>query len=122
MDVIVETDLGRDPDDFFALCYLVDAGATLRAITISPGDRDQVAVAKGLLKELGLDVPVGSAKPDREQSSSGGVHMEFLERYGHPTRAAPDDAGHALIAAALRDHPDATLFVCGPLQSVGRHL
>ncbi|MFO0609898.1 MAG: nucleoside hydrolase [Polyangiales bacterium] len=122
MDLIVETDLGRDPDDFFALCYLVDAGVKLRAVVISPGDRDQVAVARGLFAVLGLDVPVGSARLEGERSSAGGVHLRFLARYGLPDRCAPDGAGHDVIADARARHPEAELFVCGPMQNVGRHL
>ena len=28
-ELIVETDLGHDPDDFFALCYLAAAGLSV---------------------------------------------------------------------------------------------
>jgi len=34
---IVETDLGHDPDDFFALCHLITAGHELVAVSIVPG-------------------------------------------------------------------------------------
>jgi len=122
VDLIVETDLGRDPDDFFALCYLVDAGVKLRAVVISPGDRDQIAVAKGLLTELGLDVPVGSARPESERSSAGGVHLRFLDRYRHAARRAADGAGHDVIATVRARHPEVELFICGPMQNIGRHL
>ncbi len=122
VDLIVETDLGRDPDDFFALCYLVDAGVRLRALVISPGDRDQIAVAKGLLAELGLDIPVGSARPESQKLSAGGVHLRFLERYAFATRREPDGPGHEVIAAVRAQHPDVELFICGPMLNVGRHL
>ncbi len=122
VDLIVETDLGRDPDDFFALCYLVDAGVRLRALVISPGDRDQIAVAKGLLAELGLDIPVGSARPESLKLSAGGVHLRFLERYALAARREPDGPGHEVIAAVRAQHPDVELFICGPMHNVGRHL
>lgn len=51
MKLIIETDLGHDPDDFFAICYFIDAGIDIQLITISPGDPDQIAIAKFLLKE-----------------------------------------------------------------------
>ena len=51
--IIIETDIGRDGEDFFALCYFFAAGADIKAIVISPGDEDQVAVAKLLLWEFG---------------------------------------------------------------------
>jgi hypothetical protein len=47
IDLIVETGLGHDPDDFFTLCYLAAAGVRLRAITVVPGDRDQLADEAG---------------------------------------------------------------------------
>lgn len=67
IDVVWDTDIGRDPDDFLAGCFLLSRSEiNLRAITISPGDRDQIALTKVLLKETGRsDVPVG-AVPDRE--------------------------------------------------------
>ena len=46
LDLIVETDLGHDPDDFFTLCYLAAAGVRLRALCVVPGDRQLVAVAR----------------------------------------------------------------------------
>lgn len=122
MKLIIETDIGRDADDFFALCYLISAGVEIVAITVSPGDKDQIAVAKGLLKECGVDCPVGSAKPDRDKSSVGGRHLDFLRAHGHPLLSAPDGYGPDIITEAMLQHPDAELFVCGPLQSVGPYL
>ena len=49
MNLIIETDIGRDPDDLFAIAYLIAAGANVRAVLISPGDPDQIAVARLLL-------------------------------------------------------------------------
>jgi inosine-uridine nucleoside N-ribohydrolase len=122
MDLIVETDLGRDADDFFAICYLVSAGVNIRAITISPGDKDQISVAKFMCKQLGLGIPIGSAKPDREKSSVGGVHVHVLKKYGWPERMQPDGLGGDIIAQAFKDYPEVELFAIGPLQSVGQFL
>lgn len=122
MDLIVETDIGRDPDDFFALLYLVAAGVHIRAITISPGDKDQVAVAKFLCRELGLDIPIGSAKPDREKSSVGGVHVDVLQKYQWPRRLDPDGYGPEILRDTLAKYPGAEWFIIGPLQSIGGYL
>ena len=35
-DLIVETDLGHDPDDFFALCYLAAAASACAPSASSP--------------------------------------------------------------------------------------
>jgi inosine-uridine nucleoside N-ribohydrolase len=97
MKLIVETDLGRDPDDFFALCYFIDAGVHLQLITISPGDPDQVAVAKFILKECGLDIPVGVSDVNRNKRSVGSIHTELLKKYGYPEAVQSDGAGHEFM-------------------------
>lgn len=123
-DIIIETDIGRDADDFFALCYLASVpGVNIRAITVSPGDKDQIAVAKFILDRIGLyGVPVGSAKPDREKSSVGGFHPHILKKYKWPERMEPDGSGENVLKAAFGLYPTAELFCIGPLQSVGPYL
>jgi hypothetical protein len=117
MKLIVETDLGHDPDDFFALCYFIDAGVDLKLITISPGDHDQVAVAKFILKECGLNVPIGVSKWGRNKKSAGSIHTELLRKYGYPLEVAPDSPGHLLMKSLFDD--DVEFFGCGPLDSMG---
>lgn len=121
-DLIVETDLGHDPDDMFALCYLAAAGASVRAVTIVPGDPDQVAVARLFARVLGADVPVGASHMTGRRPSSGGVHHRLLDHFGLPRAADPDGPGHAVIAAALARYPDAELFIIGPCTSTARYL
>src|SRR4051794_17067171 len=122
IDLIVETDLGHDPDDFFTLCYLAAAGVRLRAICVVPGDRDQLAVAAMLVKTLGLDIPVGASKPDSRNSSSGGMHHELLRRFGFPKEAGHDGPGDEVIAATLASHPDCEFLAIGPCTSTARYL
>ena len=122
LDLIVETDLGHDPDDFFTLCYLAAAGVRIRAITVVPGDRDQLAVARMLVKFLNMDIPVGASKPDSRKSSSGGMHHALLRRFGFPLEANPDGPGHEVIAATLDCYPGCEFLVIGPCTSTGRYL
>ena len=123
MNLIVETDLGRDPDDFFAILYLVSAGVDIKCITVSPGDRDQIAVAKFLCKQLGLDIPVGAGHMNRGgKTSSGGIHYDILKKYGHSLDASPDGFGGDIITDVMKTHPDSELFVIGPLNSVRAYL
>jgi hypothetical protein len=122
MDLIVETDLGRDPDDFFALCYLAAVGVDIRAITISPGDLDQVSIARLFCKELGLDIPVGVGKLDRKKQSSGGMHYDLLEKYGYSKSMEHDGAGAEIIRDTIIQYPESELFIIGPATSVGKFL
>jgi hypothetical protein len=65
-------------------------GVRVRAICVVPGDRDQLAVARMLVKMLGLDIPVGASKPDSRKCSSGGMHYDLLDRFGFPREASHD--------------------------------
>jgi inosine-uridine nucleoside N-ribohydrolase len=122
LDLIVETDLGHDPDDFFTLCYLAGVGVRIRAICVVPGDRDQLAVARMLVKELGLDIPVGASKPDSRKFSSGGMHHELLDRFGHPREAEHDGRGDEVIADTMVKYPDCEFLIIGPCTSTARYL
>lgn len=119
MDILLETDIGRDPDDFFALCYLISAGVNVRAITISPGDADQVAVAKLVCDEAGLDIPIGVGKLDRQKQSTTGVHREMLAKYGRSLDAVHDGFGADIVEDTLNEYPDCEIFAIGPITSVG---
>lgn len=121
MDLIVETDCGHDPDDFFTLCYLVAAGVNIRCIAVTPGDLDQLAVVRLFCEQVGLDIPIGHSKAS-DKYSSGSVHHRLLGRYGCSRAGRSDGWGHELIHAALQRWPDSELFVIGPPNSVGRFL
>jgi hypothetical protein len=102
MKLIIETDLGHDPDDFFALCYFIDAGIDIQLITISPGDLDQVAIAKFLLKECNLNIPI-TVSNYRNKTSSGNIHTQLLKKYNYPNKASPDGLGSELINQLLKN-------------------
>src|SRR5262249_19124461 len=119
-DLIIETDLGHDPDDFLAICYLVAAGVRVRAITVVPGDRDQLAVARMLTKVLGLDIPIGASKPESEKYRSGGGD-HHLGHFGMPKEADHDGQGDDVIAATLERYPDCEFFIIGPCTSTARY-
>jgi pyrimidine-specific ribonucleoside hydrolase len=121
-DLIVETDLGHDPDDFFTLCYLAGVGVRLRAICVVPGDRDQLAVARMLVRFLGLDIPVGASRPESRKNSSGGMHHDLLDRFGFPREAGHDGPGDEVIASTLVKQPSCEFLVIGPCTSTARYL
>lgn len=121
MDLIVETDCGHDPDDFFTLCYLVAAGVSLRCIAVTPGDRDQLAVVRLFCEQVGLDIPIGHSKAS-DKYSSGSVRHALLERYRKSRHGQSDGPGKDLMRDTLRRYPGSEVFIIGPPSSVGRFL
>lgn len=122
MDLIIETDIGHDPDDFFAICYLAAAGVNIRTILISPGDPDQIAIAKFLSVKLGLDIPIGVAQENRTKLSSGSIHHHLLTKYGFPLEGKGDGLGVDILQDVFKKYPDSEIFVIGPVTSVGNYL
>ena len=122
MNLIIETDIGHDPDDLFAICYLAAAGVNIRAILISPGDPDQIAIAKFVCDEIGLNIPIGVSHENRTKLSSGSIHHELLKEYGRPLEAKADGFGCDVIADVLKEYPNCELFVIGPVSNIGRYL
>lgn len=121
-NLIIETDIGRDPDDFFALLYLVSAGVNIKAITVSPGDPDQIALVKFILRELDLDIPVGADIKDRNKKSLTGFHIGLMDKYKATRYAEADEYGPELITKVFDNFPNSELFVIGPAQGIGKYL
>lgn len=119
MRLIVETDLGHDPDDFFAITYLFAAGVQIDAILVTPGDPDQLAIAQLIRDEASPKTLIGSAV-GRTKPSSGSIHYDLLKRYGRSREGQPDDLGDRILAATVT--PETEVFVIGPVSHVGRYL
>lgn len=119
--LIIETDIGRDVDDLFAILYLIATDLyDIKAILITPGDRDQVAVARFMLKYCGLtDIPIGIPKRnwDRNRRSSGGMHYRLLNKYNASLVETPDGGGADIIKRLYTE--DTAFFIIGPATNVG---
>ncbi len=124
MNLIIETDIGHDPDDLFAICYLAAAGVDIRAICVSPGDPDQIAIARLVCERIGLNVPIGAAQRGRNKLSSGSIHHALLKRYGKPLYAEADYDSLTVVENLMDDDTlDATeAFVIGPVTGIGQYL
>lgn len=112
--LIIETDLGRDPDDFFAICYLIGAGVKIEAMFVTPGDPDQIAIGKFLSKHLKQNFPVMSSYENRNKKSSGGVHYQILNKYQYPLSETPDNQEV--------DLNNKDIFIIGPPTKIGTML
>jgi len=124
MNLVIETDLGHDPDDLFAICYLAAAGVNIRAICVSPGDPDQIAIARLVCERLKLDIPIGAAQMGRKKGISSSIHRALLQRYGKPLHAEADVSGIDVVYSIMEDdtREDVEAFVIGPVTSVGTYL
>lgn len=121
--LIIETDLGRDPDDLWALLYLLSAGQKILAVLVSPGDPDQLAVAHFIREELNCNFKIGASRIDSgKMSCRGQYHQLFLDRYGSPHHAEPDGLGSDIAEEAFSANPESELVVIGPLSNVGEHI
>lgn len=119
MNLIVETDLGHDPDDFFALCYLIAAGVRVKCVNVTPGFDFQVALADLIRRETGVHFDIGVAEGGRGCGTVGGVHASILGAYG-ATGGVADGLGDDLTDRAISGSPDAEVLVIGPPKSTGR--
>lgn len=122
LDIVVDTDLGHDPDDLFTLLWLHAVGYNIRAIALNPGDPDQIALARFLVEELSLDCAVGVSHLDRTKPSSGGVHHWVLDKFGRSKNERCLVTGAAAFLNARLKYPNCSALVIGPATNMGRAL
>lgn len=120
MSLIIETDLGHDPDDLFTILWLLAAGVHISAVVITPGDPDQLAIAQLVKDETFARFTIGAAKLGRTKLSSGSVHHALLKRYGYSRDGQATTLGHDAITDA-RCGPHELLAI-GPLTNVAAYL
>lgn len=121
MRLIIETDIGHDPDDFFAITYLLAAGVQIDAILVTPGDPDQLAIA-GLLRDELTPRTVIGAVPGRTKHSSGSIHHDLLKRYGRSLDGQADCTGEQVFELKSIQPGESQAFVIGPPTHIGRYL
>ncbi len=122
-EILIETDIGQDPDDLFALLYLLSADVDIKAIVLSPGDKFQIAITRFLLKECGKeDIPIGvSSKCDGLQRKTR-FHYSVLDKYGYPYEDNPDWTGPDLMWQMREKYSDIEFFLIGPLFNMKEYL
>lgn len=77
MDVVLDIETG-DPDDFICLLWLgTHPLVNLKAVTITPGSPDQVALVRWGLEQLQLDIPVGSLNIDHPKDCVSAWHYKL---------------------------------------------
>jgi inosine-uridine nucleoside N-ribohydrolase len=123
--LIIETDLGRDPDDLFAILYLAATQKyDIKAVCITPGDWDQVCLAAFIRAQCGLDFEIGipTKSFQRDKTSSGGVHYALMNKYRWPILPIPAEA--KLGADLIKKHigVDTQFFSIGPMTNIKEYL
>lgn len=75
----LHTDIGHDPDDVIALCYLIEHGHLPTSISITPGHVEQVHIVHGLYADYQLRMPklYVSKKDMGEKKYVYGPHKEL---------------------------------------------
>lgn len=106
----------RDPDDFFALCFLLShPDVHLILVTANPGSAEQVALIREVLSRCDANgIPVGSRNSKSNPNAVSEFHYDVLGKTG---RAEPDGIAHELLAGAFEAHPKATFLTGAPLHN-----
>jgi hypothetical protein len=116
MGLIIETDIGRDADDLFALLYFIGLKTKIEAILVSPGDHDQVAVVKAVLGHFGLEVPVLTPRLRISKESITPFHRWVIQYLGGNHAASPDGHEEDIPVRPIEHwhHGQPDVFICGP--------
>jgi len=122
MNLVISSDLGHDADDFFAICYLAAAGYKIRALVLTPGDPDQIAIAQFLIEELQIPAKLGVSKLNREKLSSGSIHHELLRKYKRGLAGKANSMGKDVLREVYLEYPDCEAFIIGPPTNFGGFL
>lgn len=122
--VILDTDIGGDIDDTWALAMLLKCPELdLRLVTTCAGDTlYRAKVAARLLEVAGRgDVPVGIGI---QQNANGGPQAPWVNEYAperYPGRLEEDGVG--AIVRTIMDSPEPVTLICiGPLTNIGAAL
>jgi len=109
--LLMETDLGHDPDDVFALLYFLSVGVRLETVCVSPGDLYQVALVKGMLRAFGSTAKVLTPKARKPNGKlNEGFHEWLRVELGASLEEDPDGHEDALPVG------DVEVFACGPVK------
>lgn len=118
--VLLDTDIGTDIDDAWALAYtLTREDFDLRAVTITDGDtKGRARVAAKLLHAVGRsDVPVAIGRPTPVPPERVDFQLQWAEDFT-ASRPVADSAAEVIVAQARRHPGQLVLMAVGPLQNV----
>lgn len=123
--VLVDTDIGTDPDDGLALAYLAShPSCDLLGVTLVTGNVQQrAAVAEILLRACGLpDVPIhcGRRTPLLKGQGQPQVEQYPLVKDQAHANSRPENTAVDFLRRTIRENPDeVVLLTIGPMSNVG---
>ena len=117
-DVVFDMET-QDPDDFLCLLFLAShPRINLKAVTITPGSREQVGIVRWALGILGLDgLPVGAGNIDHPKPAVSPWHLRafFPAAKSLPSSSNAEKASSVLIREC---DANTVLFTGGPLTNL----
>jgi len=116
--IIIDTDIGDDVDDAFALALAVKSPEfEILGVTTTFGETElRAKLVDRLLGELGRsDIPVMAGKPTSATPMSQGRYAEG----GHFAKSSHGDAAEFLLEQIGKHPGEITLIAIGPLMNVG---
>lgn len=120
MKMLLETDIGGDPDDFFTICYLLKAGVDIEAILVSPGHPYQVGIVKFICDYCGVNIPIGIANYKKYKIQDyTGFHKKIIDKYKLSPSQKSDGLGYEIAESIFSSNPDITCFCIGALKNFG---
>lgn len=122
MSLIIDTDIGSDVDDAFALTYAFQAGIDVKLITTVHGPvQERAYLAKYLTDLLGKEVPIaaGEALPIKQkQIFSSGLEKEITEYKPELINSNGVDA----LIKTIYDNKKVDIAALGPLTNIAKAL
>lgn len=110
-----------DPDDVLTLLFLCSRpGVDLRAVTLTPGTAEQVALVRWILQQLGLaHVRLGAQRwPENAAKGANGLRGNFYGSFGRAHGGAPECERADQVLLECCDGA-VTLLTGAPLHNLG---
>jgi len=103
----------QDPDDFFALSFLLShPKVKLRAVTIYPGSKQQVGLIREILRSVNqLDVLVGTNHVDYPKGCVSPFHFTVFPNIKDEL---PDGTATDILHRTILNYPNVTFITGGP--------
>jgi len=78
-----------------------------------------VGLIKHVLKIIGIDIPIGSYKPDKDKKCVSNIYYKM---YGNFNPSKPDGLGYEIMKQSIDKYPDCMVLTGGPLHNLGQLL